>query len=281
MLADNGDYRPSASEVKPINTPSTSEHKSFSERLRNKINQILGNREQLEQPAPETIRELAEQQIPEDRTPQSADFISPTEESDNNPEQPQEIPLITDIQSEKPPEPIIPDTTTEDQKEIARLRKAIQNLPTEEPSKPEDVINNQPTVIETKEDNTQVQPIDFYRNSLLSSEEAERIVIPPETLDLIEDPQQRAFYQNVSNLDNPELQKICFRETSYSSNIPDYFTETGEPNFYLLHKYIFTNRRQISVDKAPLVSSEQLSKLPATDQKKLKQHFTHLNYLIN
>lgn len=112
--------------------------------------------------------------------------------------------------------------------------------------------------------------INFYRQfSLSETNQGRKITIPQETLNLIDDPAQKTFYRNVSNLDSPYLQKVCV-DSSYQSTIPDYFSETGQPNANLLINYYLDNQIKIFSGELPYISENQYAQLSLIDQKKLK-----------
>ncbi len=114
-----------------------------------------------------------------------------------------------------------------------------------------------------------IPTIEFYREFLFSTEnQGKKITIPAKTLALTNDPNKRAFYQNVSNLDNPEFQKVCF--FNGSDPYAQYFSETGQPNVNLFINYYRNNKTRIFNGELPHISDEQCSKLSPEDQSKLK-----------
>jgi len=75
--------------------------------------------------------------------------------------------------------------------------------------------------------------IGFYSSFLSSTEfDGESITIPEKTLLLIENNQEKTFYQNVSHLKNPDFQITCLQHASFN-----YFDSEGKltPSFFIQH----------------------------------------------
>lgn len=122
--------------------------------------------------------------------------------------------------------------------------------------------------------------VDFYREFLSSKYyHGGSIVIQESVLDLIDDYKRQIYYQNVSNIPNPEIQIICLNaDTKYS--IPEYFDETNKPTGYLLFNYL-KNVDHLENGKLPEIELDYLSRLPVKDQNKL--NFTKFvrEFLLN
>jgi hypothetical protein len=120
-----------------------------------------------------------------------------------------------------------------------------------------------------------VPTINFYRQFFYSeTNQGQKITISPETLNLIKDPVEKEYYQNISNLNSYDFQKTCLR---LGKIYPEYFDSNGNPTGLFLFDYIKLTTNQSPKETLSQIPNEYLSKLSADDLTKFKL----IKYIIN